>query len=141
MRFGERLREARKKKGLTQAELAKKAQLGLRTIINYEGGSTYPRNPKHYDALAEALECDVGYLRGNEEEFVLMAQEEFGYRGKKGAEKLLEEVTALFAGGEMVEEDMDEMMLAIQEAYVIAKRNNRKYTPKKYRKSNEDKAE
>lgn len=141
MRFGERLRETRKKKGLTQAELAKRAKLGLRTIINYEGGSTYPRNPKHYDALAEALGCDVGYLRGNEEEFVLMAQEEFGYRGKKGAEKLLEEVTGLFAGGEMAEEDMDEMMLAIQEAYVIAKRNNRKYTPKKYRKSNDDKAE
>jgi len=30
---------------------------------------------------------------------------------------------------------MDEMMLAIQEAYVIAKKNNKKYTPKKYRRS------
>ena len=30
---------------------------------------------------------------------------------------------------------MDEMMLAIQEAYVIAKKNNKKYTPRKYRKS------
>lgn len=135
MRFAERLREMRKKKGITQAELAKRAKLGLRTITNYENGSTYPRNPKHYDTLAEVLGCDVGYLRGNEEEFILMAQQEFGYRGKKGAERLLEEVTGLFAGGEMAEENMDEMMLAIQEAYVIAKRNNRKYTPKKYRKN------
>ena len=53
MRFGERVRMMRKNKGLTQAELAKKAGLGLRTIINYENGSTYPRNPKHYDTLAE----------------------------------------------------------------------------------------
>lgn len=137
MRFSERLREMRKREGLTQAELAKRAKLGLRTITNYEGGITYPRNPKHYDALAEALGCDAGYLRGNEEEFILMAQREFGYRGKKDAEKLVEEVTGLFAGGEMVEEDMDEMMRAIQEAYVIAKRNNQKYTPKKYRKKKE----
>ena len=64
-----------------------------------------------------------------------MAQREYGYRGKKGAEKLVEELTGLFAGGEMAEEDMDEMMLAIQEAYVIAKKNNKKYTPKKYRRS------
>ena len=32
----------------------------------------------------------------------------------------------------MAEEDMDELMLAIQEAYVDAKRRNKKYTPKKY---------
>ena len=138
MRFGERVRMMRKNKGLTQAELAKKAGLGLRTIINYENGSTYPRNPKHYDTLAEVLGCEVGYLRGNEEEFVLMAQREYGYRGKKDAEQLVAEVTGLFAGGEMAEEDMDTMMLAIQEAYVIAKRNSKKYTPKKYRKTEDE---
>ena len=48
------------------------------------------------------------------------------------------EVTGLFAGGEMAEEDMDTMMLAIQEAYVIAKRNSKKYTPKKYRKTEDE---
>ena len=29
---------------------------------------------------------------------------------------------------------MDELMLAIQKAYVIAKENNRKYAPEKYKK-------
>jgi thioredoxin reductase len=47
---------------------------------------------------------------------------------------LLAEVTGLFAGGEMADEDMREMVDAIQEAYLIAKKNNKKYTPKKYRK-------
>ena len=42
--------------------------------------------------------------------------------------------TGLFAGGEMADEDMREMVDAIQEAYLIAKKNNKKYTPKKYRK-------
>ena len=38
MTFGEKLRRARKEKGLTQAELASQAGLGLRTIIAYEKG-------------------------------------------------------------------------------------------------------
>ena len=66
-----------------------------------------------------------------------MAQREYGYRGRKGAEKLITEVTGLFAGGEMAEEDMDELMLAIQEAYIDAKKRNKKYTPKKYLKKAE----
>ena len=32
----------------------------------------------------------------------------------------------------MAEEDMDALMLAVQQAYVDAKKKNKKYTPKKY---------
>ncbi len=42
MTFGEKLRFYRKKKGLTQAQLAALTGLGINTIINYEGGKTYP---------------------------------------------------------------------------------------------------
>ena len=35
--------------------------------------------------------------------------------------------------GVLIETDMDELMLAIQEAYIDAKKRNKKYTPKKYR--------
>lgn len=59
---------------------------------------------------------------------------QYGSRGVKQAKELLGEVTGLFAGGEMADEDMREMVDAIQEAYLIAKKNNRKYTPKKYLK-------
>ena len=48
MRFGEKLRALRKEKGLTQAELAKLAGVGLKTITNYEKGSTYPQNREVY---------------------------------------------------------------------------------------------
>ena len=44
----------------------------------------------------------------------------------------MSEVTGLFAGGEMAEEDMDTMMKAISDAYWIAKEKNRKYTRKDY---------
>ena len=46
------------------------------------------------------------------------------------------EVTGLFAGGEMAEEDMDIMMKAIQDAYWIAKDKNKKFAPKKNSKEN-----
>lgn len=134
MRFGEKLRKLRMERGMTQAELARQAGLGLRTITNYESGATYPHDRKVYGKLAGILGVEADYLHNENDDFVAQVQEEFGYRGRKGAEKLIREVTGLFAGGDMAEEDMDEMMLAIQEAYVMAKRNNKKYTPKKYLK-------
>ena len=80
---------------------------------------------------------NVNYLLTQEDAFVMEAGEKYGYRGRKGAEALVNELTGLFSGGELAEEDMDELMLAIQKAYVIAKENNRKYTPKKYSKTEE----
>ncbi len=134
MRFGEKLRKLRRDNHLTQAELAKRAGLGLKTITNYEKGATYPQDRRVYGVLAEILGTSADYLHNENDDFVAMARREFGYRGRVGAEKLVSELTGLFAGGEMAEEDMDELMLAIQEAYVDAKRRNKKYTPKKYQR-------
>lgn len=38
------------------------------------------------------------------------------------------------AGGEMSREDIDGVMKALQDLYWKAKEDNKKYTPKKYRK-------
>ena len=97
---------------LTQAELAKRAGLGLKTITNYEKGTTYPQDRRVYGVLAEILGTSADYLHNENDDFVSMAGKEFGYRGRIGAEKLVGELTGLFAGGEMAEEDMDELMLA-----------------------------
>lgn len=91
-----------------------------------------------YSVLAQILGCDADYLHNEGDDFIAMAGQEYGYRGKKGAERLLKEIRGAFSGGEMAEEDMDELMLAIQEAYIDAKKRNKKYTPKKYRKQNEE---
>ena len=63
---------------------------------------------------------------------VAQAAEKYGSRGAKQAEELMSEVTGLFAGGDLAEEDMDVMMKAITDAYWIAKEKNKKYTPKRY---------
>ena len=104
MRFGEKLRALRKEKGLTQAELAKLAGVGLKTSTNYEKGTTYPQNREVYGTLAKILGCDADYLHNEGDDFIAMAHREYGYRGKKGAERLISEVTGLFAGG--VQQDL-----------------------------------
>ena len=65
MTFGEKLRRARRK-GLTQAELANQAGLGLRTIIAYEKGETYPQKRSTYQTLAEILGVQADDLHNEE---------------------------------------------------------------------------
>ena len=132
MKFGEKLRKYRTEKGLTQAELAKKAGLGLNTISNYESGKTYPQNREVYTTLATILGVNPDHLHNENDDFITDATAKYGSRGAKQAQELLEEITGLFAGGEMAEEDKDVRMKAIQDAYWIAKEKNKKYTPKKY---------
>lgn len=132
MTFGEKLRDARIKKGLSQRELAKLAGLGLNTISNYEQGKTYPHNREMYSTLASILGIDAYYLHNESDDFIAEAEKQYGLRGKKQAEELISEVTGLFSGGELADDDLDEMMKAVQDAYWIAKENNKKYKPKKY---------
>lgn len=80
--------------------------------------------------IADALEISVSELLGDKETLIAEAGSKYGSRGAKQAKELMDEVTGLFAGGEMSDEDMDVMMKAIQDAYWIAKKNNKKYSRK-----------
>lgn len=134
MKFGEKLRELRKQKHLSQTELGAAVGVSLRTLRGWEVEGRYPKQRELYAKLAEVLECDVDYLLTEKEAFITNSAERFGYRGERDAKALVEDLTGLFAGGQMAEEDMDALMLAVQEAYVEAKRRNReKNAPKKNR--------
>ena len=133
MKFCEKIREARKNAGLKQDEFAKAIGVSLRTVSNYESGERYPKKRETYYKIAEVLKVDVNYLLTDDEEFLLEAEAKYGTKGARQAKALVAEVSGLFAGGELADEDLDEMMKGIQEAYWIAKEKNKKYTPKKYR--------
>ena len=135
MTFGEKVKRARRNLNLSQEELAAKVSVSRRTVTAWETDKALPRTRKVYETLADVLNVTTSYLINEDEAFVIDAGEQFGYRGKKGAERLMNEITGLFAGGEMAEEDMDALMFAVQQAYVDAKRENKKYTPKKYLQS------
>lgn len=134
MTFGEKVKNERNRLGLNQDELAKKIGVTRRVISSYENDSSRPRGTERYKKLAEALGVNINYLLSEDEAFIADVEDNYGHKGAKQAKELLAEVTGLFAGGEMADEDMREMVDAIQEAYLIAKKNNKKYTPKKYRK-------
>ena len=89
---------------------------------------------KNLEKLADALDVSREALISDEEFFVIEAQERYGAKSKNSAQKLIDSAQALFAGGDLSEEDRDEVFEAITEAYWKAKKINKKYTPKKYRK-------
>ena len=132
MKFNERLKKLREEKGLTQVQLSELTGISARMIQKYESGNARPRLDAA-EKIAKALNVTADQLLGNGNMLVAQAAEKYGSRGAKQAQQLTEEVTGLFAGGEMAQEDMDVMMKAIQDAYWIAKEKNKKYTPKKYR--------
>lgn len=132
MKFNERLKKLREEKGLTQVQLSELTGISTRMIQKYESANARPRLDAA-EKIAKALNVTADQLLGNADMLVAQAAEKYGSRGAKQAQQLTEEVTGLFAGGEMAQEDMDVMMKAIQDAYWIAKEKNKKYTPKKYR--------
>lgn len=134
MRFGEKLKKCRQEAGMSQNDLAIAAGLSRRTIANYESGKIYPKSQDTYGLLASALNVDESSLKNEYDDFIVSASEKYGYRGRKQAQQLVEDIGALFAGGTLTEEDMDGVMMAMQEHYWRAKEINKKYTPKKYRK-------
>jgi len=139
MKFGEKLADARKAAQLTQEELAKSLGLSKRTIINYEVDGKYPRNREVYYKLADILNIEPNYLLTEDEEFLLAANDQHGPRGEKGANQLLQQTAALFAGGELSQDDKLAFVTEIQQLYLDSKDRAKKFTPKKYRKNSEEK--
>ena len=125
MTFGEKVKNERNRLGLNQDELARKIGVTRRVISSYENDSSRPRGTERYKKLAEALGVNINYLLSEDEAFIADVEDNYGHRGAKQAKELLAEVTGLFAGGEMADEDMREMVDAIQEAYLILRKTTR----------------
>ena len=132
MNFATKLKNLRTEKNLTQEDLAKKSGISIKSISRYELGETIPRSRKYYEKLANALDVDIDYLFSQETNFLLNARKEFGYKGAKDAEEIVNGMIGLMAGGELPEEDKATILNAMQEAFYMAKIENKKYTPKKY---------
>lgn len=134
MTFGEKIRALRVEKHLTQQDFAKALGINTRMITRYENGISYPRSREAYQKIADFFGVDVNYLLTENEEFVVAASAQYGGRGRKQAQDLLNGMSALFAGGSLTEVDKDAVMQAMQEIYFESKaRNIKKYTPKKYK--------
>lgn len=132
MKFGEKLRIARRKAGLSQEEFAKAIGVSLRTITNYETNHVYPKKRELYPKIAEVLGVNVDYLMTESDHFTAEPAK------ANTAEGFANEVSNLFASGQMADEDLDLMMRRITEAYWIAKENNKTYHVKNDRSEDFD---
>ena len=78
---------------------------------------------------------DVNYFLTEDEAFLQSVSELYGKRGLDRANALLEETSALFAGGELSVSDKRAFAMEMQAIFLDSKeRAKTKYTPKKYRK-------
>lgn len=130
MTFGERLKEKRTAAHLSQQQLANMANISLRSIQNYECGKRYPNSLAITKKLANILSTTTSYLLAEEGQYILEASEKGGSQARREVRELVEEISGLFAGGELDENDRDAAMQAITEAYFIAKQESKKYANK-----------
>lgn len=134
MTFAERLKQRRTEAGLTQKELAEKSNVTDKTIQNYELGRRRPVNMEVIQRIAVVLNTTADYLLGSEGMIVSDAHEKGGAKAAREVDEIISEVSALFAGGSLSDEEKEGVMAALNRAYWDAKETNKKYTPKKYRK-------
>ena len=141
MVFGEKLKKARLALNLSQIELAENAGITERSIYSYEHTGTLPRAAV-LKKLADALNVTVTYLMDedetnkqkniDEELFLANAKNEFGHKGAREAQSVLERASALFAGGELEDEAKDIFFKSLMEVYLESKTEAReKYAPKR----------
>lgn len=134
MKLSEKLFSLRVSSGLTRTQVAEAVGVTYRAIVNYEQGSRVPKKDCLYK-LAELYSVDMNDLISKEDLFVLDAGEDNGSRGRAAAKKLIQNANVLFAGGQISEEDKEQLFQALQESYWKSKLKNKKYTPKKYLKN------
>ena len=61
MSFGDRLREARKSKGMSQQELADELGISINSVANYERGTSFPKESYLYKII-NIFGLDPNYL-------------------------------------------------------------------------------
>jgi len=141
MTFGEKVKEARILKNLSQAELAAITGISERSLYTYEQLNIIPRKG-NLKKLADALHVSVSYLVDNEEsdtqknieneEFLDQVKDKFGYKGAKEARDVLDRAGALFAGGDLDDDSKEVFMQSLMQVYISSKKEaSEKFSRKK----------
>lgn len=135
MLFGDKIKQLREQYGMTQNELGKLIGVSDRVLGYYEANERFPRKQEIIVKLANVFNVSVDYLLGTDGAFIEDASEKYGSVGHSQAQGVLKNVEMLFAGGELMEDDKDEVFRIISELYFDAKRKNKE----KYGRKNIDK--
>ncbi len=128
--FGEKVKDARASLGLSQPKLAELTGVSARSVLAYEKDEKTPRQSTLLK-LAKALGVSVKFLTCDEcedplediekDNYIEQARQRYGAKGAKDAEELLKDNKALFAGGELSQEQKDAFFEAVMKAYITCK--------------------
>ena len=127
MNFGEKLKKYRKENKLTREDFAKQIGISLKTLYFYETGQRFPKSVDTYEKIAEVMQCDYNYLLEDGDSFISEVANKYGQGEARKSQALTEGLVALFAGGELSDDDKDSALQAITAAYWDAKEENKKY--------------
>lgn len=119
MDTGERLRELREAKGLSQEEVAKAIGVGRVTYLKYENGENRP--VRKLKELSSFFNVSIDYLLGNESPKV-------SKRDMNDLAKFLNKTEVLFDGDtySLSEEDQQKLRSALEFVFWDAKRQNKR---------------
>ena len=128
--FADKVKEARISLGMSQTQLAQEVGVSPRSVQAYERGEKKPRAAV-MSRLAKALKVSVKFLVLDEcedpmaeiekDNYIEEARERYGAKGARDVEQLLADNAALFAGGELSQDQKDAFFQAVMTAYVTCK--------------------
>lgn len=134
MSFADKVKDARAARNLTQPQLSELIGVSVRSIVAYEKGEKIPR-PGTMLKLAKALGVSITFLSNDtctdpmkdieKDGYIEEARELYGAQGARDVDSLLEANRALFAGGELSQDQKDAYFQALMEAYVMSKEEAR----------------
>ena len=125
MTFEEKFKKLRKQNHWTQQATAEALGINRRMVTLYESGKSYPRTREAYHKVADLFGVDPNYLLTEGDEYMA----DFGgltideIRDK--ADEIVKAVGVLFQGTRLTEEEKDNLMQSLQNAYWEGRKKNR----------------
>ena len=134
MKFSEKVKVLRKRKGLSQEAFGKLIGVKVRSVAYYESGGRYPED-EVFERMAGVFNVTVDFLKDDtqpvaptkEECFIMKARSKYGAKGAAEAKKTIEKVKGLMAGGDLDENSKDAFFGVMQEIYLDSKERAKKY--------------
>lgn len=136
---GDKIKALRTAQHMSMAELARRASMSDRAIRYIESNQREP-SVDAIQKIAAALGVTTDYFVDeatfqqelNDDLFYTDVRKKYGSRGVAQAKKIKEQTTALFAGGELSEEDQAAFIKEMEALFLDAMADAKKFTPKKY---------
>ncbi len=122
--FGEKVRELRKSKRLSQNALAKIAGVSPRTIFGYEAGTTYPRTASTLNRLAEALGVTSEALADNTHPLKSLGIIPGSQSMETQCQMITQQAVSLLLDDHLPDAQKDDMVQAILDAYWESRRRS-----------------